>query len=108
MARWIGCFSCCSNIIWLGDLNYRLASICGDTYDLLERKNWQALFQKDQLRIERNADRVLKGCEEGEISFAPTYKYFLNSDQYMYQTHVQKEAEDPGLVRQNSVERQRA
>ncbi|KZV35277.1 hypothetical protein F511_42214 [Dorcoceras hygrometricum] len=80
------------NVIWLGDLNYRLASICGDKYDLLEKKNWQALLLKDQLRIEQRAGRVFEGWEEGEISFAPTYKYFPDSDQYVnYQTSTPKE-----------------
>ncbi|XP_075510158.1 type I inositol polyphosphate 5-phosphatase 8-like isoform X1 [Primulina tabacum] len=78
-------------IIWLGDLNYRLATICGDTYDLLQLKDWQALLLKDQLRIEQRAGRVFKGWEEGAISFAPTYKYFPDSDQYVNQTSTAKE-----------------
>lgn len=41
---------CSSKIIWLGDLNYRLASICGDTYKILEKNDWQALLEKDQVR----------------------------------------------------------
>ncbi|KAK6126139.1 hypothetical protein DH2020_040117 [Rehmannia glutinosa] len=78
-------------IIWLGDLNYRLACICGDTYKLLERNDWQALLEKDQLRIEQKAGRVFKGWEEGEIYFAPTYKYIKNSDQYVAQISTPKE-----------------
>ncbi|KAK6126065.1 hypothetical protein DH2020_040179 [Rehmannia glutinosa] len=78
-------------IIWLGDLNYRLAGICGDTYKLLERNDWQALLEKDQLRIEQKAGRVFKGWEEGEIYFAPTYKYIKNSDQYVAQISTPKE-----------------
>ncbi|XP_047979699.1 type I inositol polyphosphate 5-phosphatase 8-like isoform X2 [Salvia hispanica] len=73
------------NIIWLGDLNYRLASssTCGDIYDLLNMNDWQALLLKDELRIEQKAGRVFKGFREGEIYFAPTYKYFANSDCYV-------------------------
>ncbi|KAL3839573.1 hypothetical protein ACJIZ3_024164 [Penstemon smallii] len=78
-------------IIWLGDLNYRLASISGDTYDLLQRNDWQALLQKDELRIEQKAGRIFKGWEEGEIYFAPTYKYHANSDRYVVQTATSKE-----------------
>ncbi|KAH6802581.1 DNAse I-like superfamily protein [Perilla frutescens var. frutescens] len=70
-------------VIWLGDLNYRLASSCEDTYELLERNDWQALLDKDELRIEQKAGRVFKGWEEGEICFAPTYKYIANSDRYV-------------------------
>ncbi|XP_073154455.1 type I inositol polyphosphate 5-phosphatase 8-like isoform X2 [Henckelia pumila] len=78
-------------IILLGDLNYRIASICGDTYDLIEMKDWQALLLKDQLRIEQRAGRVFRGWEEGTISFAPTYKYFPDSDQYVNQSSTSKQ-----------------
>ncbi|XP_042046082.1 type I inositol polyphosphate 5-phosphatase 8-like [Salvia splendens] len=73
------------NIIWLGDLNYRLASssTCGDTYDLLNMNDWQTLLLKDELRMEQKAGRVFKGFQEGEIYFAPTYKYIANSDRYV-------------------------
>ncbi|KAL3628591.1 hypothetical protein CASFOL_027637 [Castilleja foliolosa] len=78
-------------IIWLGDLNYRLASSCGDTYELLQTSDWQTLLEKDELRIEQRAGRVFKGWEEGEIYFAPTYKYITNSDQYVVQISTPKE-----------------
>ncbi|CAN6442510.1 unnamed protein product [Victoria cruziana] len=73
-------------IIWLGDLNYRLAYGCEDTHELLQRKDWDALLEKDQLRIEKKAGRVFKGWEEGRIYFAPTYKYLVNSDSYAVET----------------------
>lgn len=38
-----------SKVIWLGDLNYRLAAGCGDTHELLKKNNWQALLEKDQV-----------------------------------------------------------
>lgn len=78
-------------IIWLGDLNYRLASGYGDMHELLKKNDWQALLEKDQLRIEQRAGRVFKGWEEGSIYFAPTYKYLANSDHYVAQTSQSKE-----------------
>ncbi|KZV26140.1 hypothetical protein F511_06307 [Dorcoceras hygrometricum] len=78
------------NIIWLGDLNYRLASISEDTYELLRRRDWQALLQNDQLRIEQKAGRVFNGWKEGQIHFAPTYKYLPNSNIYVVQTRSPK------------------
>ncbi|KAK4349086.1 hypothetical protein RND71_031841 [Anisodus tanguticus] len=36
-------------IIWLGDLNYRLASGCEDTYELVKNSDWEALLEKDQV-----------------------------------------------------------
>ncbi|XP_059646996.1 type I inositol polyphosphate 5-phosphatase 8-like [Cornus florida] len=80
-------------VIWLGDLNYRLASAgCGDrTHELLKKNDWQALLEKDQLKIEQRAGRVFTGWEEGRIYFAPTYKYLANSDHYVAQTSTSKE-----------------
>ncbi|KAL2454622.1 DNAse I-like superfamily protein [Abeliophyllum distichum] len=78
-------------IIWLGDLNYRLASVCEETCELLKKNDWRALLEKDQLRIEQRAGRVFNGWEEGRIHFAPTYKYLANSDHYVVQTPTSKE-----------------
>ncbi|XP_068644248.1 type I inositol polyphosphate 5-phosphatase 8-like [Aristolochia californica] len=78
-------------IIWLGDLNYRLASGVGDTHGLLQKNDWQALLEKDQLRIEQRAGRVFKGWEEGRICFAPTYKYIANSDRYVVELSKSRE-----------------
>ncbi|XP_072996722.1 type I inositol polyphosphate 5-phosphatase 8 [Typha latifolia] len=69
-------------VIWLGDLNYRLAATCSDTHELLQKNDWQALLEKDQLRMEQRAGRVFTGWEEGKIYFPPTYKYLANSDVY--------------------------
>ncbi|KAE9590971.1 hypothetical protein Lal_00023328 [Lupinus albus] len=74
------------NVVWLGDLNYRLVAGYDDTHELLKKNNWQALLEKDQLRIEQRAGRVFKGWNEGGIYFAPTYKYLANSDDYVAQT----------------------
>ncbi|KAI3849344.1 hypothetical protein MKX03_001925 [Papaver bracteatum] len=79
--------------IWLGDLNYRLAFPGGDTDELLKNKEWETLLKKDQLMIEQRAGRVFKGWEEGRISFAPTYKYLDNSDQYVPQNQTSKSKE---------------
>ncbi|XP_019449347.1 PREDICTED: type I inositol polyphosphate 5-phosphatase 10 isoform X3 [Lupinus angustifolius] len=69
-------------IIWFGDLNYRISLSYDDAKRLVEKENWPALFAKDQLKMEREAGRVFKGWKEGKIYFAPTYKYPLNSDTY--------------------------
>ncbi|KAF7038296.1 hypothetical protein CFC21_048496 [Triticum aestivum] len=73
-------------VIWFGDLNYRIALSYEDTKRLLTENNWDALFEKDQLKIERDAGRVFKGWNEGKIYFAPTYKYSSNSDAYAGET----------------------
>ncbi|KAK3128766.1 hypothetical protein QOZ80_6BG0466050 [Eleusine coracana subsp. coracana] len=73
-------------MIWLGDLNYRMSLSYEDTRTLLEENDWDALLEKDQLIIEREAGRVFRGWKEGKISFAPTYKYTHNSDAYAGET----------------------
>ncbi|KAI5065382.1 hypothetical protein GOP47_0020077 [Adiantum capillus-veneris] len=71
-----------SSVIWLGDLNYRLVLPPNDTRSLLAQADWSALLEKDQLNIHRKAGRVFAGWQEGDIAFAPTYKYRANSDCY--------------------------
>ncbi|WCJ19056.1 Type I inositol polyphosphate 5-phosphatase 5 [Euphorbia peplus] len=69
-------------VIWLGDLNYRIALSYSEARKLVERHDWNALLDKDQLKIEKEAGRVFWGWKEGKICFAPTYKYSYNSDVY--------------------------
>ncbi|KZV23932.1 hypothetical protein F511_23293 [Dorcoceras hygrometricum] len=69
-------------IIWIGDLNYRIALPYRSAKALIEMQNWRALLEKDQLRIEQRRGRVFDGWREGKIYFPPTYKYSHNSDRY--------------------------
>ncbi|KAJ4715685.1 Type I inositol polyphosphate 5-phosphatase 5 [Melia azedarach] len=73
-------------VIWLGDLNYRVALSYEETRVLLEDNDWDSLLEKDQLNIEREAGRAFSGFNEGRIFFAPTYKYSHNSDCYAGET----------------------
>lgn len=38
-----------SRVIWLGDLNYRIALSYHETKKLLEQNDWDALLSKDQV-----------------------------------------------------------
>ncbi|KAF8719426.1 hypothetical protein HU200_024139 [Digitaria exilis] len=76
--------------IWLGDLNYRISLSYEDTKKLLTENNWDALFEKDQLNIQRASGSVFKGWSEEKIYFAPTYKYSCNSDSYAGETATSK------------------
>ncbi|CAK9147028.1 unnamed protein product [Ilex paraguariensis] len=69
-------------IIWLGDLNYRISLSYRTAKALVEMRNWRALLENDQLRIEQRRGRVFEGWNEGKIYFPPTYKYSNNSDRY--------------------------
>ena len=42
---------CCSRVIWLGDLNYRIALSYRAAKALVEMQNWRALLENDQARF---------------------------------------------------------
>lgn len=42
-------YNCCSRMIWLGDLNYRMALSYEETRVLLEDNDWDTLLEKDQV-----------------------------------------------------------
>ncbi|WOG94862.1 hypothetical protein DCAR_0314159 [Daucus carota subsp. sativus] len=69
-------------IVWLGDLNYRIALSYRSAKALVEMHNWRALLENDQLRVEQSRGHVFEGWNEGSIYFPPTYKYSDNSDRY--------------------------
>ncbi|XP_062114621.1 type IV inositol polyphosphate 5-phosphatase 9 [Humulus lupulus] len=69
-------------VIWLGDLNYRISLPEARTRLLVDKGNWSALLENDQLRRELMDGQVFEGWHEGAIKFAPTYKYCVNSDAY--------------------------
>ncbi|PON35196.1 Deoxyribonuclease I [Parasponia andersonii] len=89
----VGCgiMGCLGNkVIWLGDLNYRISLPEATTRLLLDRGDWSALLQNDQLRRELMEGQVFEGWREGAIKFPPTYKYCLNSDIYFGGVHGSK------------------
>ncbi|KAH9326265.1 hypothetical protein KI387_006443, partial [Taxus chinensis] len=77
-------------VIWLGDLNYRLALHYDDSKNLVEKSDWEKLLEKDQLQIEKKAGHIFKGWTEGKIYFPPTYKYCKNSDHYAGENSISR------------------
>ncbi|XP_010438073.1 PREDICTED: type I inositol polyphosphate 5-phosphatase 1-like isoform X2 [Camelina sativa] len=69
-------------IIWLGDLNYRINLSYEKTHELIARKDWKKLAEKDQLTREMRQGRVFEGWSEGTLDFPPTYKYEFDSENY--------------------------
>jgi len=68
--------------VWLGDFNYRIDEERAKCIELIEAKDWAALKAKDQLVAQKAAGAVFKGFGEGELGFAPTYKFDANTDTY--------------------------
>ncbi|XP_065074368.1 synaptojanin-1 [Ochlerotatus camptorhynchus] len=69
-------------IFWCGDFNYRIDMEKDELKDLLKQNDIGGVLQYDQLRIQQNTGSVFNDFLEGEISFPPTYKYDLFSDDY--------------------------
>ncbi|KAF5757390.1 putative endonuclease/exonuclease/phosphatase [Helianthus annuus] len=69
-------------VVLLGDLNYRISLPESETRLLVNRKDWNTLLENDQLRMELMDGQAFEAWHEGTISFAPTYKYQLNCDEY--------------------------
>nr|GMD21813.1 type IV inositol polyphosphate 5-phosphatase 9 [Ipomoea batatas] len=69
-------------VIFLGDLNYRISLQETATRLLIDKGDFNSLLEYDQLRSEMLDGQVFKGWHEGIIKFAPTYKYYPNSDGY--------------------------
>ncbi|KAL8535466.1 hypothetical protein ACS0TY_011191 [Phlomoides rotata] len=72
-------------IFWFGDLNYRINMLDAEVRKLVDKKQWVELLNHDQLSKELRNGHVFDGWKEGIISFAPTYKYEINSDRYVGQ-----------------------
>ncbi|RMY94429.1 hypothetical protein D0861_01345 [Hortaea werneckii] len=68
-----------------GDLNYRIDTMGRDTVvKQIERGEISRLLERDQLLLSRkkNPGFRLRAFQEAPITFAPTYKYNLRSDEY--------------------------
>ncbi|KAI7868078.1 SacI homology domain-containing protein [Spinellus fusiger] len=71
-----------NNILWMSDLNYRVALSNEEAREYVSQGNIDALLRADQLQKEMRLDRVFSGYEEGPITFMPTYKYDNGTDIY--------------------------
>ena len=77
------------HVFFLGDLNYRIVAPGSDKAQRVQwvqqrvaENDWQTLLAKDQLLMQRRAEKVFAGFEEHSISFAPTFKIDPTTGQY--------------------------
>ncbi|KAL6994273.1 phosphoinositide 5-phosphatase [Sarracenia purpurea var. burkii] len=70
-------------IFWFGDLNYRLYLDDKLARQLIKKQDWRGLQEFDELERELQDGGVFQGWKEGDIEFAPTYKY-SSSNCYRY------------------------
>ncbi|WVZ92891.1 hypothetical protein U9M48_038926 [Paspalum notatum var. saurae] len=72
-------------VVLLGDLNYRVAmDDAGEARQLVRARKWGMLLEHDELLLELATGRQFDGWSEGRVTFAPTYKYHRNSDEFYW------------------------
>ncbi|GFN19313.1 inositol polyphosphate 5-phosphatase [Aspergillus tubingensis] len=69
-------------VIWLGDFNYRIGLSNQKARELVQEKDFQTLYDNDQLNLQMVAGRAFQFYTEGPISFPPTYKYNIGRNDY--------------------------
>lgn len=69
-------------LFWCGDFNYRIDMDKEELKDLIKKGELDTILQYDQLKRQQEAGKVFKHFQEGDITFPPTYKYDLFSDDY--------------------------
>ncbi|KAJ9297587.1 hypothetical protein DTO271G3_4362 [Paecilomyces variotii] len=69
-------------IIWLGDFNYRIGLSDHKVREYIKLGMFDKLYENDQLNLQMMAGRTFKFYSEAPITFPPTYKYDIGSDEY--------------------------
>ncbi|KAI9596347.1 Endonuclease/exonuclease/phosphatase, partial [Syncephalis fuscata] len=77
--RYFGVFDN-DHLIWMGDLNYRVAMSGSEVKKHLGSGNIEIALTYDQLINERRLKNVFDGFDEGNITFMPTYKYDVGTN----------------------------
>jgi len=72
------------NVIWMGDLNYRLSGMADeDARKHIRAGHLDLLLESDQLVREMAAGRIFQGWREGPIEFPPTFKFKVGTHTYL-------------------------
>lgn len=71
-------------IFWSGDLNYRINMNRDRVLQLIELHDWKTLLKSEQLTLQKSTlpGFYLRNFSEGSLSFSPTFKYDVGSNNY--------------------------
>lgn len=69
-------------VFWCGDFNYRIDMDKEELKEAIRNGDLASVLENDQLRKEQEAGNVFSDFLEGEITFDPTYKYDVFTDEY--------------------------
>jgi hypothetical protein len=73
------------SVIWAGDFNYRIGLSNEHVRSLIDRGDLDTLMENDQLYLQRTRSAVrdvFDHYDEARITFLPTYKFDLGTDEY--------------------------
>ncbi|KAF5388077.1 hypothetical protein D9615_000583 [Tricholomella constricta] len=70
------------NVVWLGDVNYRIDMDNAYVRSLAEADDFDALLAADQLKLMMDSGAAFSGYSEGPLLFRPTYRYDFGTDNY--------------------------
>lgn len=79
---WDSGISGIENVVFLGDLNYRISADRPEVDSMLESRDLKTLLKYDQLGDQRKLGYIFEGWHEGPITFDPTYKFDTGTDHY--------------------------
>ena len=72
-----------SVVLWLGDLNMRVETLARSAVlSAVAARDWPLLLQHEQLRRAQSERSAFADFVEGELAFAPSYKYDPDTDRY--------------------------
>ncbi|KAK6528858.1 inositol polyphosphate 5-phosphatase, variant 2 [Orbilia ellipsospora] len=69
-------------VIWLGDFNYRIGLSNEETKRLIKAGDLGKLYENDQLNLQMIAGYTFPYYSEARLTFLPTYRFDINSDEY--------------------------
>lgn len=69
-------------IVWLGDFNYRIGLSSETARTLVKKRDLEALYENDQLNLQMVAGLAFPFYREDRITFLPTYKFDIGTDEY--------------------------
>lgn len=72
-----------NHVFFFGDFNYRIELDNASAMEMIESKQYSALLDYDQLTIQRRDEGILHGFQEPPITFPPTYRMQVGSEQFL-------------------------
>lgn len=69
-------------MIWLGDFNYRIGLSSESARALVKKRDLETLYDNDQLNLQMVAGLSFPFYSEHRITFMPTYKFDIGTDDY--------------------------